>query len=218
MANLNHKVPDAVKVIAKDTAVVVKKDEVKKPDESKTIVKEESKKDKKEKEKDKKAQKLKEHIEDSIATYTDSIKAVARIDSLVRIGELMPSGMDLSMFTKDEKAVHRLIIKPIKAELANTDLLNRIKDFDTKTPAFKKLLVSNLLLNADNKLVVVKEFPDEATALAYYNAFLKSEDIFKGLNKKDYKIFIVTSKNQSVAVSSNAIDAAYWFFKNNYLK
>ncbi len=218
LANMSRKIPDAVKVIPKDSAVVVKKDEAKKPDESKSVVKEESKKDKKEKEKEKKAQKLKEHIEDSIAAYTDSIQAIARIDSLVRIGELMPPGMDLSMFAKDEKAVHRLIIKPIKAALVNTDLLNRIQDFETKTPAFKKLLVTSLLLNADNKLVLVKEFLDEATALTYYDAFMKSEEVFKGLNKKDFKIFIVTAKNQGIAVGANSIDAAFWFFKKNYLK
>jgi hypothetical protein len=66
--------------------------------------------------------------------------------------------------------------------------------------------------------VVVKEFLDEATALTYYDAFMKSEEVFKGLNKKDFKIFIVTAKNQGIAVGANSIDAAFWFFKKNYLK
>jgi hypothetical protein len=195
-------------------SVEVKKADIKKVEEVKEIIKEDSKKDKK----DKKDKKIKEHFDDSLAAYTDSMAIVIRTDSLVKQGDLMPAGMDLSKFTRDEKAIHRLIIKPVKVDLANIDLINRIKEFDNKTPANKRLTVSNLLLNAETKIIVVKEFLDEASAMTYYNSLIASEDFLKGLNKKDYKIFVITAKNQSVAVGGNLLNEAYWFFKSNYPK
>jgi tetratricopeptide (TPR) repeat protein len=207
------KAPDIIKSVVKDS-VEVKKADIKKVEEVKEIIKEDSKKDKK----DKKDKKIKEHFDDSLAAYTDSMAIVIRTDSLVKQGDLMPAGMDLSKFTRDEKAIHRLIIKPVKVDLANIDLINRIKEFDNKTPANKRLTVSNLLLNAETKIIVVKEFLDEASAMTYYNSLIASEDFLKGLNKKDYKIFVITAKNQSVAVGGNLLNEAYWFFKSNYPK
>ena len=207
------KTPEIIKFVVKDSAVV-KKADAKKVDDSKELIKEDSKKDKK----DKKDKKLKEHFDDSLAAFTDSMAIVIQRDSMVKQGDLIPSGMDLSKFTKDEKAIHRLIIMPSKVELANVDLINRVKEFDNKTPINKRLTVTNLLLNAETKILVVKEFLDEATAMTYYNSLIASEELLKGLNKKEYKIFVITAKNQGAAVGGSLLNEAYWFFKTNYLK
>ncbi len=147
---------------------------------------------------------------DSTKTKTDSVIVKAPVDE-------MPAGMDLSKFIKEPTGIHRLIIYPSNAELASVELINKIKTFNTTKAPYKKLIVGNLLLNASTKLITLKDFTNEAEAMAYYNDLLKS-DVFKGLNIAEYKIYVSTAKNQSVAVGNGLLENLYWFFKKNYLK
>lgn len=146
----------------------------------------------------------------SAKTTKDTIASAPKVDD-------MPAGMDLTKFTQEASGIHRIIIFPKNADAANLELVNKIKAFNATMPIYKKLLVGNVLVNAETKLVTVKEFTNESDAIRYYNDLIKS-DVCKGLNLSDYRIMVSTSKNQSVAVGNNLLENLYWFFKKNYLK
>jgi tetratricopeptide (TPR) repeat protein len=129
----------------------------------------------------------------------------------------MPDGMDLSKFKKEANVIHRIIIVPANVELASTEFNTKIKAFNSTKPIYKKYIVGNLLLSATSKLITIKDFANEADAMAYYEEFMKS-DAMKTTKAGDYRVIVTTAKNQSVAVGNGLLDNLYWFFKNNYLK
>jgi tetratricopeptide (TPR) repeat protein len=129
----------------------------------------------------------------------------------------MPEGMDLSKFTKEPTAIHRILIVPANIDLASTEFTNKLKAYNLSKPAYKKYLVGNLLLSATSKLITIKDFANEADAMAYYEEILKS-DAMKATKAGDYRVIVATAKNQSVAVGNGLLDNLYWFFKKNYLK
>jgi len=158
-------------------------------------------------------------LHDSSAARRDTMHASAHTDTVkvVKPEDDMPAGMDLSKFTIDEKAPHRVAFRPRDINTAS-DLASRLKDFIAKHPAYAKYQVNSLFLSADTKLIVVKEFSDEAGAMNFYRDIMADADLFKGLTKSDFKIFVVSAKNQSTAVGENLLDNVYYFFKKNYLK
>ncbi len=158
---------------------------------------------------------------DSIRIFiTDSIKTFVIQDSIKKASPLseIPEGVDLSIFTKEIKTIHRFIILPNDPALASPDLLNKVKAFNASVPAFKKYTVTFLPISATVKALVVKDFVDETTAMSYYQAITKDENIMKLIPKKDVKMFVCTSKNQAIAVSKGQVENAYYFFLKNYLK
>lgn len=209
-------IPDTAKVIGKSNPVTQAADTSNNNLSSAKTPKEDKKK------KDKKGSLSTPKINvDSIQTYvSDSIKAFAFQDSIKKLSPLsqIPEGIDLSIFTKEAKTIHRCIILPNDPALASPDLLAKVKAFNLANPAFKKYTVAILPLSSTVKALVVKDFPDETTAMNYYNALTKDENIMKLLPKKDVKVFVATSKNQAVAVSKGQLENAYYFFLKNYLK
>ena len=68
-----------------------------------------------------------------------------------------------------------------------------------------------------NKMIVVKAFENKTKAMLYYNQ-LTNHVLIKKLDKKNYKLFIVSDANYSALYVSKKLAEYEQFFTNNYSK
>lgn len=95
------------------------------------------------------------------------------------------------------------------------DAKTAFSDFNGSFFSSKNLKITNNFLDADNQLIIVKQFPDKKSAMEYYQAVSNKNDRLK--NYKNATCFVITGKNYSAFFLEKKIDVYMKFFSDNYL-
>ena len=91
-----------------------------------------------------------------------------------------------------------------------------ISDFNTKYYSEKTFEVSNILLDLDNQIIIVKGLKGYDQAVDYFKSFKINNDNLKDLNLKEYQYLLVSKKNFALFYKNKDIKGYTTFFKKNF--
>lgn len=126
----------------------------------------------------------------------------------------IPDGIDIAQFSNEVNDKYRLVILPDSVGMVTTELMNNLKKFNSKNGAYKSLKVASSLIQDDQKIVNIREFKDQESAMTYLTELAKSNETLSDEFKNKSKIFILSSSNYSLAMDKKAFKDAYYFFKS----
>ncbi len=92
----------------------------------------------------------------------------------------------------------------------------RISDFDKKYFRLRKLRIKSLQLDNQRVLITIGNFTNKNDAANYYRAIKNDEYVLSGLNKDDYKIFPISTKNYPIMYRDKDVKGYMEFMKENY--
>lgn len=95
------------------------------------------------------------------------------------------------------------------------DVKRKVSNFNTANYRSKGYKTSNLFIDQENQIVVVKSFENKDEAMRYFNAFQSDQQRLPPVNQK-YQSFVITHKNYAAFYIDKDIDAYIEFFKQNY--
>jgi len=95
--------------------------------------------------------------------------------------------------------------------------LNNFSDYNTANNSLDKLKVTQMLLNPQNQILLVKTFPDGEKAMSYFNRINEEEEILLEGVKVSYKTFVISKKNFTQYFQSQDLQEYYDFFEEQYL-
>jgi len=81
----------------------------------------------------------------------------------------------------------------------------------------KKLRTSNLLLNTDLHIILVKNFGNSSNGIDYFETIRENISAIPSLPKDQYQQFIISAENFPVLYKEKQIDEYLGFFQKNYL-
>jgi len=92
----------------------------------------------------------------------------------------------------------------------------RVSDFDKKYFRLRKLRIKSLQLDNQRVLITVGNFTNKNDAANYYRAIKNDEYVLSGLNKDDYQIFPISTKNYPIMYRDKDVKGYLEFMKENY--
>lgn len=100
---------------------------------------------------------------------------------------------------------------------AATNLKNNLATFNSSNYSLKNLRISSLLLGKEKTLVLVKSFPESASALEYYTSVdANMDNIMTGVEIDDVIFMVISKTNYVQFYKSKDVDAYQLFFEENY--
>lgn len=97
--------------------------------------------------------------------------------------------------------------------------INKVDDYNTAEHKLSNLKVTQMLLNPQNQIILVKTFKDGEKAMDYYNKFSKVHSaLLKEVDTSiSFKFFPISKKNFTQYFKSKDMDLYNEFFEDNYL-
>jgi outer membrane protein assembly factor BamD (BamD/ComL family) len=106
----------------------------------------------------------------------------------------------------------------LNSEKLNTnETMVEFSDFNKANFSLEKLQVSQLLLNEDQSLFSIKEFPSKEDAMRFYDAFQARGNFLKKYKEQNPEYFLIGTKNFPLFYKSKDISEYKTFFQTNYL-
>jgi tetratricopeptide (TPR) repeat protein len=168
-----------------------------------------------------------------IAKYPkDPAKAKAQ-ELIDHIKQLQKAPVDSAALKKDTAAIykspytfkdsseHQCMIIVSAKQVNINDFMVKITNFNNEYYRLSDLTISNLLLDMDHQLFMVKKFPLSGKAKDYYDFINQDSVVFKGLSTKDYQIFPISTENFATFYKDKKekkIDEYRNFFLDHYFK
>jgi hypothetical protein len=108
----------------------------------------------------------------------------------------------------------------ISAKKVNVnDFQVKVSNFNEEYYRLSELTVSNLLMDMDHQIFMVKSFPVSGKAKDYYDFINQDSVVFKGISPQDYQIFPISTDNFSVFYKGKKnIEEYRNFFLDNYFR
>jgi len=123
-----------------------------------------------------------------------------------------------SPYTFKDSAEHQCMII-ISAKKVNTnDFQVKVSNFNGEYYRLAELTVSNVLLDMDRQIFMVKIFPTSGKAKDYYDFINQDSVVFKGISPEDYQIFPISTDNFSIFYKSKKVEEYRNFFLDNYFR
>lgn len=133
-------------------------------------------------------------------------------------GEIKPDTIqEKELFTFDANAEQFIVIIADNKNIKISDLKTGLSNFNNEFYETSHLKTEDLVYDDKNKMIVVKAFENKTKAMLYYNQ-LTNHVLIKKLDKKNYKLFIVSDANYSALYVSKKLAEYEQFFTNNYSK
>ncbi len=122
-----------------------------------------------------------------------------------------------SIFKEDMEATHYFVISFNGFVNQINQTINGFSDYNTVNNSLDKLTVTQMLLNPENQILLVKTFKSGSKAMDYYNKVIQQESQLLGkIEGVDYKIFAISKKNFTQFFKSKDAEAYEEFFKETY--
>ncbi len=132
--------------------------------------------------------------------------------------DAVPSLPDFGNFSDKPVLEHYLgVIIPVKeggADKTKADLA----DFNRQFFASAKLKVTSNLLDRENQLVLVKNFPRKDRALDYFKLLTSNREAMMDLNTSGFDIFVIHTENYVELFKGKDIEGYMQFFEQSYLR
>jgi len=98
------------------------------------------------------------------------------------------------------------------------ELKRQVSDFNATFFRLDKLRTSNMLLNTEMHIIMVKNFGDSAKGMDYFKSIRENFSEIPALPKGGYQQFIISSENFPVLYKDKEVDVYLGFFENNYIE
>ncbi|MDG1381041.1 MAG: hypothetical protein P8P45_02575, partial [Flavobacteriales bacterium] len=93
-----------------------------------------------------------------------------------------------------------------------------LADFNRQFFASAKLKVTSNLLDRENQLVLVKNFPRKDRALDYFKLLTSNREAMMDLNTSGFDIFVIHTENYVELFKGKDIEGYMQFFEQSYLR
>jgi tetratricopeptide (TPR) repeat protein len=121
------------------------------------------------------------------------------------------------LYGKSDAAPHYVIIYFLDPTAYSYDIEKKINTYNSNAPQTSKLTSKSTLLDKDNKLIMIKSFPNKDAAETYVkNLSVNSGDIMQGLKPDQYFIGSISTLNYSTLISGKTINNYMHFYRTNY--
>ncbi len=97
-------------------------------------------------------------------------------------------------------------------------LKTRLSDFNQKYFRQQPLQISSLALNNSYSLLLVKQFVNQQDAKNYYRKLMIDPYVFSGIQKNNYRLFIISVENYPLFYKEKKIKVYQQFFNEYYQK
>ncbi len=125
--------------------------------------------------------------------------------------------MQKELFAFDADAEQLVVIIADNKNIKISELKTSLSNFNSDFFGTSNLKTEDLVYDNKNKMIVVKAFENKTKAMLYYNQ-LSNHILIKKLDKKNYKLFIVSDGNYSALYVSKKLSEYEQFFTKNYSK
>ncbi|MBI3502047.1 MAG: hypothetical protein HY063_09650, partial [Bacteroidetes bacterium] len=116
---------------------------------------------------------------------------------------------------KDSAEHYCIIILPAKKMNAE-DFKIRVSNFNAEYFRNSDLNVSNVLLDMERQVIVVKSFPLAGKAKDYYDLVNQDAKVFKDISPEEYNVFPISADNYIVFYKEKNSSGYEKFFIENY--
>jgi tetratricopeptide (TPR) repeat protein len=144
--------------------------------------------------------------EDSISSSSDSVTVE------------MDDKEEEEIYSLNKATTHYYVIIVPDTAVNIEDLKREVSDFNAKFFRFKKLKTSNMLLNTEMHIILVKNFGDSSNGIDYFKSIRENISAIPALPKEGYQQFIISAENFPVLYKEKEIDVYLAFFQKNYLE
>ena len=156
---------------------------------------------------------MKKHPEDEVKDKAEEILSYLRKGS--KTSPKSSNKTDANYQYKPNSRHYFVVAFDAFSQKINT-VTNGLSDFNTGNFKTDKLKVNPMLLDPENQIVLVKDFPNAEKAKIYFKTLKEQEnDVFKGLDVP-FKTFIISKSNFSQYFKDKKADVYYEFFLENY--
>ena len=124
----------------------------------------------------------------------------------------------LSMYVIEKDIEHYFIIMVNGAEVNVNGTKTRLSDFNRKSYSSDKLSVSSLIFDGDWQMITVNKFPNAHRALMYYGAIANDNYVIPEIEKKNFKILIISLENYPKLYNDKDVEKYLKLFEKEYLK
>lgn len=117
-----------------------------------------------------------------------------------------------------DKGTHRYVVVVSQDDFKLNDFKVKLSNFNQEFFGLISLSVKTSLLGPKKHLIYVQTFVDQAKAMDYYETIKQNQAVFEGIDKANYKHFVISSANFPIFYQFKDVDEYLQFFQKNYLK
>ncbi|MGB0887664.1 MAG: tetratricopeptide repeat protein [Vicingaceae bacterium] len=155
-----------------------------------------------------------------IATHPESEVSVEakRILELIKKGIKIESEQPVSKVPYNhvfEDEFSLILLLPGEDKKANKHKID-ISNFNSEYYAEKSYKVSNILIDPENQLIIIKPINGYNDAIDYYKSFKLNDTHIKNLHEKGYRYFLISKDNFTLFYKNKDIDGYLQFFEKNF--
>ncbi|MDB4534575.1 hypothetical protein N9242_06860, partial [Vicingaceae bacterium] len=110
---------------------------------------------------------------------------------------------------------HLIVVVPGTDKKSNKYKVD-ISNFNTKYFSDKTFNVSNIFIDPQNQLIIVKPINGYERAVDYFKSFKLNKDNLKDLNEKGYQYFLISKENFALFYKNKDMAGYLSFFKKNF--
>lgn len=122
------------------------------------------------------------------------------------------------LYSLNKESTHYYVMVVADSIINVDDLKRELSDYNAKFFRLKKLRTSNMLLNTELHIIMVKNFGDSENGIDYFKSIRENLSSLPSLPKDKYREFIISAENFPVLYKDKQIDEYLSFFQKNYLE
>lgn len=139
--------------------------------------------------------------------------------------KLLASSKDLQQKLEKSRSIryvnsldepHYFVISHLQRSKISDNLATLLENFINQYYKGSKLKTSNLILNETYVLTMVSEFPDQLSAVDFFDKFNNQTWADNTLSTHKFDIFVITKDNSDILYRTKALDEYLTFFDRNY--
>ena len=121
------------------------------------------------------------------------------------------------IYGKSDAAPHYVIIYFLDPAAYSYDINKKVDSYNANSSETSKLSSKSTILDKDNKIIMIKSFPNKDAAEAYIKSLSANlSDVMSGLKSDQYFIGSISSLNYSTLISGKTINNYMHFYRANY--
>lgn len=123
---------------------------------------------------------------------------------------------DTSIYTHDPDGKQYMVVAFDAYTQGITGVTNQVSNFNGGNFSSDKLKVNQMLLDPQNQIVLIKDFPNADKAMIYYRTFQQNEGSVLSNLDVGYKYFIISKRNFTTYFKQKDATTYFQFFLENY--
>ncbi len=120
----------------------------------------------------------------------------------------------LYFYNPEEEHYYNIVLLGEKADVNKISI--QLSNYNKKFHRLDKLQISNIMINKNNPLIIVKGFADSEKTLKYYAGINKNKQLAY-LDEKDYNAFTISANNFKTLLKIKELEKYTNFFNKFYL-